>query len=329
MLGRSFSIAAWTRAPAVHFLALGAVLFVVSTRTGGSAVRPPIIITAERVAEIRDDYQRNLRTVPTPAELDALVAREAEEEMLYREALLLGLDRGDRAVEWRVIEKVHFLYGDAAGDNAQALKRGLALGLEREDIVVRNALLTKIRLLAKAASRADEPSGPALERELDGYLEHHRTAYAQSERLSLTHIFLSADKRGASLDDDARDVLTDLRESGARPESRTKLGDAFVAGSAFRSTSTSELAKIFGDGFAGAVSRLEPGRWSEPVRSPYGLHLVWVAGHDAAAVPALDAVRPRVLRAYRAERRSRYLTRMVDELRTAYEVRIEHAAHTL
>lgn len=321
------AIMAWARVPAVHFVALGALLFALVTRDARPAARPPIVITAERVAEIRDDYQRTVRTVPTPAELDALIAREADEEMLYREALLLGLDRGDRAVEWRVIEKVRFLYGDAAGDNAAALERGLALGLQRDDIVVRNALVTKIRLLAKAASRADEPDAPALERELERYFRRHSDVYAQAERLTLTQIFLSADKRGASLEDDARAALEHLRESGARPESRPRLGDAFVAGSTFRSTSRSELAKIFGEGFVTAASDLEAGQWSEPIRSPYGMHLVWIAGRDTAAVPALDAVRPRVLRAYRAEQRARYLAKMLDELRRAYEVRIEHAPH--
>lgn len=318
-------VQALIRAPAVHFLALGAVLFAVFARDGGPAARPPIVISAERVAEIRDDYQRTVRTVPTSAELDALIAREADEEMLYREALLLGLDRGDRAVEWRVIEKVRFLYGDAAGDNTAALERGLALGLQRDDVVVRNALVTKIRLLAKAASRADEPAEPALDAELERYLQRHRDVYAQAERMSLTHVFLSGDKRGAALEEDANAMLAKLRESGARPEASRKLGDAFIAGSAFRSTSSSNLAKIFGQGFATAVSDLEPGQWSAPIRSPYGMHLVWIDGRDAGAVPALAAVRPRVLRAYRAEQRVRYLAKMLDELRRAYVVRIERA----
>ena len=312
------------RAPALHFLALGAALFLVTAQSGSDTVRAPIVITAARIAEIRDDYQQTMHTVPTAAEIDALVRRAAEEEMLYREALLLHLDRGDRAVEWRIIEKVRFLYGDAAGDDAEALRRGFALGLEKDDVVVRNALVTKIRLLAKAASRADEPGGDALEDELDGYLRQHQAAYAQAARVSLTQIFLSAEKHGASLEDDARALLDDLRDSSARPQSSTRAGDAFIAGREFRAASPTDLAKIFGDEFATAVAALEPGRWSGPIRSRYGLHLVWVSAHDAAAVPGLDALRPRVLRAYRAERRARYLTRMVDELRAAYRVEVQH-----
>lgn len=321
---------AWLRAPAVHFLVLGALLFAFTTR--GPAPPPPrrpIVITAARIAEIREDYERTNRVAPTAAELDALVAREADEEMLFHEAQLLHLDRGDRAVEWRVIEKVRFLYGDDAGDNAAALKRGLALGLDRDDVVVRNAMVTKVRLLARAASRADEPAGEALERELGECMERHRSDYAQAERLSLTQIFLSADKHGAALDEDAHAMLAHLRTSATRPEAVSRLGDPFIAGGALRSTTRTQLAKVFGDGFATAVAGLAPGQWSEPIRSPYGLHLVWVAERDAATLPSLDAVRSRVLRTYRAERRSQYLAKMIDELRTAYEVRIEHDSQVL
>src|SRR5262245_36779972 len=158
-------------APALHFLVLGGLLAGVAARVGGGSaadVRPPIVISAARVDEIRDEYQRSSLAPPTDDELRALVARDADEEMLYREALLLGLDRGDRAVKWRIVDKMHFLYGDAAGDPESAYRRGMALGLQRDDVVVRNALVTKMRLLAKAASRSEEPSGSALDAELQG-----------------------------------------------------------------------------------------------------------------------------------------------------------------
>ena len=84
---------------------------------------------------------------------------------------------------------------------------------------------------------------------------------------------------------------------------------------------------MFGDDFADAVAALPTEQWSEPIRSPYGLHLVWVGGRAAADLPPLDAVRSRVLRAYRAERREQYLARMMQQLRAAYTVRIETDDH--
>lgn len=328
MLRRLFSLAgAAARQPAVHFLTLGALLATLdaaSTRTPVVGARPPIVITAARVAEIRDEYAREV-AAPSPDELAALVAHAADEEMLYREALALGLDRGDRAVMWRIVEKMHFLFGDQAGDTATAYRRGLELGLGRDDLVVRNALITKMRLMAKAASRSEEPTGAALENELEAYLQAHADDYRQADRLSLTQVFLSADVHGVHLDADANALAERLRRESPAPASAARWGDVFVAGSAFRETTPRELAKSFGETFATTVAGLPLDRWSAPIRSPYGVHLVWMSARTPAELPPLTAVRERVLLAYRAERRSRYLDRLMDELRAAYPVQVDHA----
>ena len=319
------------RAPAVHFVVLGTLLFAVSTRVPerpapapAPAGRAPIVITAARIAEIRADYQQTVGSSPTPAELSALIDREADEQMLYQEALMLGLDRNDRTVEWRVVEKMQFLFGeDVVVDKAEAFRRGVALGLARDDIMVRNTMVTKMRLLAKAASRHEEPGGPALDHALEAYYREHHDAYAQPERVTVSHVFVSAARHGAALDADAGVLRERLVASRTPPDAATRWGDAFAAGSTFRGVTPSTLAKTFGDAFTTHVLALEAGGWSEPIRSPYGLHLVWVAERQGGTVPELDAVRSRVLRAFRAERHEQYLARMMAELRQAYSVRIE------
>jgi hypothetical protein len=316
------------RLPALHFLALGGLLAIADARLTGAPAgggRAPILITATRVDEIREDYARTLQTVPSAADVAALVAREADEEMLYREALLIGLDRRDRAVKWRIVEKMHFLFGDDGGDADAAYRRGLELGLDRDDVVVRNAMVTKMRLLAKQASRTEEPTGPALEAALAAYLANHADTFSQSARISLTQIYLSAEKRGDALAADAAALLARLRADATPPSAATRLGDPFPAGAAVRDASSTTMAKLFGDGLASAVAKLPAGQWSDPIPSPYGLHLVWVSGRTAADLPPLADVRERVLRAYRAERRDAYLARMMVELRGAYRVEVEHA----
>jgi len=323
-------VRAVTRAPAVHFLVLGALLFAVSTRFAAApeaARRKPIVITAARIAEIRDDYQRSMEADPTPTELTALIDREAEEQMLYQEALLLGLDRGDRTVEWRVVEKMRFLYGDDAGDNAAAFRRGLALGLDRDDIMVRNTLVTKMRLLAKAASRQEEPEGAALDQALEQYFHDHRDSYAQAARLTVAHVFVNATRHDDDPESAARALQRRLQAAQVPPEDAAHWGDAFAAGSTFRNASASNLVKIFGDECASVIAGLEPGRWSEPIRSPFGLHLVWVSDRQDVSVPPLEAVRSQVLRAYRAERHTQYLARMLAQLHEAYEVHVERESY--
>jgi hypothetical protein len=312
------------RAPALHFLAIGALLFAISSRSAERApLRAPIVISAERVAEIRDEHTRSLGTPPSPEEMDALIAREADDEMLYREALLLGLDRGDKAVEWRVIEKMEFLYGEGAGDYAESLKRGLALGLQRDDAVVRNGLVTKMKLLAKGTSRSEEPTGEALERELAAYFDRHREDYAQPESYSLTHVFLRGD---AGRERDALALRAKLEAEASPPGPNMRYGDPFVTGSVVRGTPRAGLVKMFGEAFAAAVADLPTQRWSDPIRSPYGLHLVWLSEKRAAGAPPVEDVRTQVLQAYRAERQREYSLRMMEEIRAAYEVRVETGA---
>jgi hypothetical protein len=311
------------RSPALHFVALGALLFAGSSLRASfhpAAERPPIVITAARVEEIREDYRRTVGSAPTARELAALIDREADDEMLYREALLLGLDRGDPAVEYRIIEKMEFLYGTAAGDTAAALRRGLALGLQRDDVVVRSGLVTKMKLLAKGASRAEEPTGDDLERALAGYYERHRDDYVQPEQISLAHVFLRGD---GNREPEARALRARLVAAATVPGDAVRAGDPFVAGSMLRATTRAGLAKIFGEEFATAVAALQPGQWSEPMRSPYGLHLVWVLERSDARASPLDDVRSQVLHAYRAERQQQYLEKMLAGVRAAYEVRVE------
>jgi len=325
------TIASILGAPATHFLVLGMLLFVLApvapARSTAKAKREPIVIGSARVSELRDEYTRTFHKLPSAAELDALVEQAADEEMLYREALLLGLDRGDRAIGWRILDKMHFLFGEAAGSTAEAYERGVALGLKHDDTVVRSALITKMRLLGKAASRSDEPTGDALERALEDYRQRHRDEFTQAEQLSLTQVFLSTDQHGAALRADADAIRAKLEATGAPSlEAVRHLSDAFPAGLRLQHTTRAGLVKLFGEELADAMARLEPGRWSEPLHSPFGLHLVFVEERKARETMPLDEVRSSALRGYRAERHQAYLERMTAQLRNAYEVRVESDA---
>jgi hypothetical protein len=318
-------VRATLRAPGVHFAALGSLLFAASSLLSAperDGRREPIVITAERVAEIRDEYSRMMGAPPTRSELTALIAREADDEMLYREALLLGLDRGDPAVQGRVIEKMEFLFGEEAGADTDALRRGLELGLHRDDVVVRSGMVTKMRLLARGMSRHEEPVGEELERALAAHFEQRRDDYVQPERIGIAHVFLRGDE---SRESEARALRSSLLATRPAPTEAPRLGDPFVAGGLLRATTHAGLAKTFGEDFARAVGGLEVETWSDPIRSPYGLHLVWVFEKSASRVPELHEVRSRVLQSYRADRQQEYLRRMLDEIRNAYEVRVERS----
>ncbi|HWP66497.1 MAG TPA: peptidylprolyl isomerase [Candidatus Limnocylindria bacterium] len=68
-----------------------------------------IELSAADVEALRQDHTRRLGVEPTPAEDAALVERYVDDEVLYREALAMGLDRGDIIVRRRLLQKMEFL----------------------------------------------------------------------------------------------------------------------------------------------------------------------------------------------------------------------------
>ncbi len=102
--------------PLVHFLALGALLFAISAwrgdpvTTGGER----IVVTAEQVAQARAAATALQGREPTDEELEALLEPTIRDEVLYREALALGLDVNDDEVRRRLVEKMSYLTQDLA-----------------------------------------------------------------------------------------------------------------------------------------------------------------------------------------------------------------------
>ena len=87
------------------------------------------------------------------------------------------------------------------------------------------------------------------------------------------------------------------------PWTLTALGDPFLLPPEFALSSRSEIARLFGDAFATQLQHLELGRWTGPIESGYGLHLVFVRERVDGRVPALAEVREAVQRAWLAARR--------------------------
>lgn len=307
----------WLAEPAVHFVLIGTLFFAGSLwlpPRQEADVREPITLSSARVEELRESFRRRTGADPTPAQQEALIAEAVDEEVLYREAVARGLDRHDRGVRARLVQKMRFLDGDPKRASDELYREALALGLDREDVVVRRILVEKMRLVLRAGE--ETPGEP----ELMAYLERHRERFTPGARVSFAHVFLSADRRGKRVEDDARRLLAALRD-GSEPDG--ELGDPFPLGHRVVARARREIESLFGASFAAAVPELEPGSWSAPIRSAYGLHLVRVEARTPAATPPLSAVRNQVLHAVLAERREQRLERRLARLRKLYPVHVE------
>jgi parvulin-like peptidyl-prolyl isomerase len=91
-------------------------------------------------------------------------------------------------------------------------------------------------------------------------------------------------------------------------------------------SSRSDVARMFGEEFAAKVFALPPGRWSGPVESGYGLHLVFVQERVGGRLPALADVREAVERDFLAARRKAELDARYERLLSKYSVVVEPEA---
>jgi len=106
------------REPLIHFLLIGAALFGLYglTQSGRPATAPSteIRLSLDEIAQLTQLYQSQWRRPPTPQELAQLVENKVEQEILYREALAMGLDKDDEIVKRRMAQKMQFLAEDVA-----------------------------------------------------------------------------------------------------------------------------------------------------------------------------------------------------------------------
>jgi PPIC-type PPIASE domain len=266
--------------PLLHFLVLGAALFglfgLVSNKDGEQVAT--IVVSAARIENLANGFARTWQRPPSAEELRGLIDDHIRDEVFYRE--------------------------------------GKALGLDRDDIVIRRRLRQKLEFVAEDMGGAD-PSDD----ELAAYLTSNAERFRTEDRLTFSHVYLSAARRDA-LRRDAESVAAKLANETEETDAAA-LGDHFLLGEEFRAVPRSDVARTFGERFSEQIFGLEQGRWQGPIASSYGLHFVRVSERTQGGLPPLDAVRPAVRREWMNARRLEAEANLYRTLRARYRIVVE------
>jgi hypothetical protein len=270
-----------TREPLVHFLFLGTLLFLYFHWKGGTGPGSNrIVITNGEVEHLAAGFVRTWQRQPTQAELDGLIDDYVKEEAATREALAMGLDRNDPIIRRRLRQKLEFVADDSV------------------------------------------PENPPSDTQLQAWLDNHPDAFRGEPQVAFQQIYVNASARGAAAKAEADRLLAVLRSGGSRIPI-DKIGDASLLPLEQPLAPLSEAARVFGEKFAQKIVMLEPGQWSGPIESSFGLHLVFVQQKVAAVAPKLEEIRPQVEREVMQERRRAQLDAMYQALLKKYSVTIE------
>ncbi len=102
------------REPLVHFLFIGAAIFFIYGLVGRpqQEASKKIVISSAQIEWLAEGWKRTWHRPPTQEELEGLIRDAVQEEVLYREALLLGLEKDDPIIRRRLRQKMEFLPED-------------------------------------------------------------------------------------------------------------------------------------------------------------------------------------------------------------------------
>jgi hypothetical protein len=100
--------------PLIQFLILGAVLFLFTSyvRQHRDKKSREIIVDNERIGMMVMNYKTQTGDLPNKQQLDAMIDNYIREEISYREAKKIGLDKDDEIIRRRLSQKFDFLQTD-------------------------------------------------------------------------------------------------------------------------------------------------------------------------------------------------------------------------
>jgi len=266
------------REPLLHFLLIGAALFLFyNLQNEGRVDNNRIVISEAQINHLVTLWNKKKQRPPTQIELEGMIKQQVREEIMVREALAMGLDKNDSVIRRRLAQKIEFITADLAA-------------------------------LA-------EPS----ETELSNYLSTHSEQFSLPARIDFVQVFINPEKHGLDTDDYANSLLSELTQTGENDDITT-VGDSLMLDQQYEQMTEHDVSRLFGNDFASKLFTLSVGSWHGPIQSGYGLHLVRISNKTKNQLPELNAVREKV----RVEWQRQDMDKVFYEsLRQRYEIAIE------
>lgn len=272
------------RQPLVQFVLIGAVIFGIWKVQAGDAPSSPteIHVGASDLRWLHDTWIGQFGHAPSAAEMQSAVRGYVDEEMRYREGLALGLDRDDTIVRRRLAQKYDFLLG------------------------------------AQAANLT------ATEAQLREVYDKHPERYAQPPLTTFCQVYFGPGPEGLRRAKAALSALTPT----ARGDSRSVTGgdSELPYPRCYDRAAPQDILRDFGPFFSKVVTGLPPGLWQGPVESGYGFHLVRAQARTSGARLDFDAARPTVDADWRKAVALEARVREDKALRDRYRVTVDQAA---
>ena len=182
-------------------------------------------------------------------------------------------------------------------DEELLAREAQAMGLGEDDGIIRRRLAQKLKFLVEDTTRLADPENGVLRT----YFEANAARFAEGpQSFVLAGLFQCGKPPGCR--PQMQRLRFPLLNAGAKED---EVGDRFLLGPQMARADRQAVSNVFGDEFADKVLAVEPGKWSGPIKSGYGMHVVLVTGREASDPPAFETVRDTVLAEWRRDNESR------------------------
>ena len=226
-----------------------------------------IYISDQEALSLISSWKNQVGRDPSDVELVKIINNFIDEEILYREAIKLNLDKDDRIIKRRLAQKITFLKKDS-------------IKYSDQDLV--------------------------------NFYNANKIVYYVNDLYSFKHYYFS----------DNKDPIKRALDAKASLESKkiNIISDPYIIGNEFSYSSKDEIIKNFGNEFFESFLYLSLGQWSEPIKSEFGYHLVYIESYSKGFQPTYEQVKNKVINDYLIKKKDEEVNRYLSDLKKDYEV---------
>ena len=195
-------------------------------------------------------------------------------------------------------------------------QEALKMNLDHNDEIIKRRLAQKMEFLSNDIASLVEPTDEDLEKYFQEHIEKYQLPYSYS----LYQITFSRDKR----EDNYKDALEVLEKfPDASFEEMNRKGDNLPFSYFFENINADELGLQLGSKFSEALQQQETGKWTGPIPSGFGYHLIYIINKENPKAPEFESVKNAVLRDYEFDMQNNVKEQIYEELKKNYTIQLD------
>lgn len=273
----------WYKEPLLHFTILGVILFILNT-----IFNPKVPNTEKKTIHI------------TKNEIDKLK--------------LFWQKKHNNAPTKKELDNIlkHYI------SNEVLYQKALEMKLDKHDSNIKQILIDKLKNISNNTVNINTVS----EEDLKEYFLKNQTKFFKKPDIKMTfgHLYLNP-KNHKNINKIAQSLVYSIQNI-PYTQSMLEKGDTFYRDHYFKNVSAKKLSKVFSYSFIRTLEKLPERQWSRPLKSEFGVHLVYMFEKNETHTTYND-IKEKVKRTYIIEKNRDIYEKFYENIQKEYHIILE------